>query len=157
MNRSTAESVQADTPDALDARSLGRGLAALRIFFGLILSSNGLAKLLGFREISVGPYKSFLITRDEARSILEFEVNARNGGTDVPLLRTLSTTLSSPTGASSSGSSRSSNSASAPCSSSASPPAAPRSSAWASSSSCSSSTSPATGGPSSSHTSGSRC
>lgn len=89
MNRSGAESVQADMLDAVDARLLGRGLAALRIFFGLILFSNGLAKLLGFREISVGPYKSFLITKDEARSILEFEVNKRNGGTDVPGLKTL--------------------------------------------------------------------
>ena len=81
---------RAGTADVLDARLLGRGLAALRIFFGTILFANGLAKLLDFRQISIGPYQSFLITRDEARSILEFEVNERGGdGTDVPGLKAL--------------------------------------------------------------------
>ena len=71
-----------------DAQLLGRGLAALRIFFGLILLSNGLAKLLDFRNISLGPYKSFLINKAEARSILDNEVNRRGGdGTDVPGLK----------------------------------------------------------------------
>ena len=76
-------------PPALDARLLARGLAALRIFFGVILFANGLAKLLGFRQISIGPYQSFLIDRQEARSILDFEVNQRGGGTEVPGLKTL--------------------------------------------------------------------
>lgn len=66
-----------------------RGLAALRIFFGLILFSNGLSKLLDFRTIEIGPYSAFLINRGEAREILDFEVNQRNGGTDVPLLQDL--------------------------------------------------------------------
>jgi uncharacterized membrane protein YphA (DoxX/SURF4 family) len=89
----------ADAPrDSLDRPSgrspidpivFGRGLAALRIFFGLILFSNGLAKLLGFTHIDVGPYSANLIGRDGARFILDFEVNERNGGTDVPLLPTL--------------------------------------------------------------------
>jgi len=39
-----------------DPRLLARSLAALRIFVGLIAFSNGLAKLLSFREIDVGPY-----------------------------------------------------------------------------------------------------
>jgi uncharacterized membrane protein YphA (DoxX/SURF4 family) len=69
-----------------DSTSLGRALAAFRIFFGLILLSNGLAKLFEFRNIELGPYKAFLINRAEARSILDFEVNERGGGTDVPLL-----------------------------------------------------------------------
>jgi uncharacterized membrane protein YphA (DoxX/SURF4 family) len=75
-------------PDpGIDPRLLGRGLAAFRIFFGLILFSNGLAKLFGFREIEIGPYKGFLIDRDEARTILDFEVNKRGGdGTELPLL-----------------------------------------------------------------------
>ena len=63
-----------------------KGLAALRIFFGLILFSNGLAKLFDFRTVEIGPYSAFLINRDEARGILDFEVNQRAGGTDVPLL-----------------------------------------------------------------------
>jgi len=71
------------------ADGAARGLAALRIFFGVILLSNGLAKLLDFRTIDIGPYSSFLIPRDEARSILDFEVNRRNGGTDVPGLQAL--------------------------------------------------------------------
>ncbi len=71
----------------VDARLLGKGLAALRIFLGLILFSNGLAKLLSFRTIEIGPYRAFLINREEARSILDFEVNERGGdGTDVPAL-----------------------------------------------------------------------
>jgi uncharacterized membrane protein YphA (DoxX/SURF4 family) len=73
----------------IDPIVFGRGLAALRIFFGLILFSNGLAKLLGFTHIDVGPYSANLIGRDGARFILDFEVNERNGGTDVPLLPTL--------------------------------------------------------------------
>jgi uncharacterized membrane protein YphA (DoxX/SURF4 family) len=74
----------------VDPVTLGRGLAALRIFFGLILFSNGLAKLLSFREIEIGPYSSFLIDRPEARAILDFETNRRGGdGTDVPGLKAL--------------------------------------------------------------------
>jgi uncharacterized membrane protein YphA (DoxX/SURF4 family) len=64
-----------------------RGLAAFRIFFGLILFTNGLAKLFEFRNIDVGPYHAFLINREEARSILDFETNRRGGdGTELPLL-----------------------------------------------------------------------
>jgi uncharacterized membrane protein YphA (DoxX/SURF4 family) len=78
----------ADSP--LDAGALARALAALRIFFGLILFSNGLAKLLSFTEVAIGPYKATLIDRPEARSILDFEVNRRGGGgTDLPLLKSI--------------------------------------------------------------------
>jgi uncharacterized membrane protein YphA (DoxX/SURF4 family) len=71
-----------------DAATLARGLAALRIFFGLILFANGVAKLFEFRNIELGPWKTFLINREEARGILEFEVNRRGGdGTEVPLLK----------------------------------------------------------------------
>jgi uncharacterized membrane protein YphA (DoxX/SURF4 family) len=70
--------------------AVGRGLAAFRIYAGLVLFANGLAKLFDFREIDVGPYEAFLIDRVEARSILDFEVNRRGGdGTDVPLLKDL--------------------------------------------------------------------
>ena len=67
---------------AADPRSLARGLAALRIFVGLIAFSNGLAKLLSFREIDVGPYFGTLVDRPEARGILEGEAS-RN---DLPLI-----------------------------------------------------------------------
>jgi uncharacterized membrane protein YphA (DoxX/SURF4 family) len=78
------------TAAPLDPVPLGRALAAVRIFFGLILFSNGLAKLLSFSEVSVGPYKATLIDRAEARGILEFEVNRRGGdGTDLPLLKSI--------------------------------------------------------------------
>lgn len=42
--------------DGLDGRWLAKGLAALRIFMGLILFTNGLAKLFSFRNIEIGPY-----------------------------------------------------------------------------------------------------
>jgi uncharacterized membrane protein YphA (DoxX/SURF4 family) len=73
-------------PALVGPRRLEWGLAAFRIFFGVILFTNGLAKLFEFRNIEVGPYRSFLINREQARSILDFEVNQRGGGTDVPLL-----------------------------------------------------------------------
>ncbi len=67
--------------------SAARGLAGFRIFFGVILFANGLAKLFEFRTIELGPYSSFLINRAEARSILDFETNRRGGdGTELPLL-----------------------------------------------------------------------
>jgi uncharacterized membrane protein YphA (DoxX/SURF4 family) len=73
-------------PAPVEPARLARGLAAFRIFFGLILFTNGLAKLFEFRSIELGPYRSFLINKAEARRILEFETNQRGGGTDVPLL-----------------------------------------------------------------------
>ena len=77
----------APRPDPL---ALGRGLAAFRIFFGIILLANGLAKLLGFRDVELGPYRAFLIDRPESRSILDFETNRRGGdGTEVPGLKAL--------------------------------------------------------------------
>lgn len=80
----------AATAAPLDAGALARALAAFRIFFGLILLSNGLAKLLSFTEVSIGPYQATLIDRPEARSILEFEVNRRGGdGTELPLLKSI--------------------------------------------------------------------
>jgi uncharacterized membrane protein YphA (DoxX/SURF4 family) len=59
----------------VDARLLGKGLAGLRIFVGVIFLANGLAKLLSFRDIDVGPYRSFLINREETRSILQGEAS----------------------------------------------------------------------------------
>jgi uncharacterized membrane protein YphA (DoxX/SURF4 family) len=74
--------------DLVSATSLGRGLAALRIFAGLILFANGLAKLTGERNFDVGWYRGFLIVRNEAQSILQFEVNERGGsGTRVPFIK----------------------------------------------------------------------
>lgn len=82
--------VHADAETARVSPSrLGTGLAALRIFVGLIFFANGLAKLFSFTQIELGPYRSFLIDRPATAQILDFEVNQRNGGTDVPLLPTL--------------------------------------------------------------------
>jgi len=70
--------------------ALGRGLAALRIFVGAIFFANGLAKVTGERDIAFGWYRGFLIVRDEARGILDFEVNKRDErGTLVPYLKDL--------------------------------------------------------------------
>jgi uncharacterized membrane protein YphA (DoxX/SURF4 family) len=77
-------------PARLDAGTLARAVAAFRIFFGLILFSNGLAKLFSFTEVFIGPYKATLIDRPEARAILDFEINRRGGdGTELPLLKSV--------------------------------------------------------------------
>ena len=60
------------TGDAVlpSARTLGKGLAVLRIFMGVVLFANGVAKLFEFRRIEVGPYVANLIDKGAARSIL---------------------------------------------------------------------------------------
>src|ERR687897_216 len=82
------------TPPVIDPILFAKGMAVIRIFFGIILLANGLAKLepsLG--RIDLGPYHANLVTRDGARGILNFEVNERQirrgapKGTQVPLLR----------------------------------------------------------------------
>ncbi len=74
----------------VSAATLGRGMAALRIFVGIIFLANGLAKLTGHRNFDVGWYRGFLIVRNEARNILNFEVNRRGEtGTRVPYLKEL--------------------------------------------------------------------
>ena len=52
------------------ASTLGKGLAVLRIFMGIVLFANGVAKLFEFRRIEVGPYIANLIDKGAARSIL---------------------------------------------------------------------------------------
>ena len=80
-----ADSAPRDAGPLPDARLLGRGLAALRIFVGVIFFANGLAKLFAFRNIEIGPYRSFLINREETRGILKGEA-ARNDVPGVPAL-----------------------------------------------------------------------
>jgi len=81
--------LQAARRSRVNPLALARGLAVLRIFFGLILFSNGLAKVFSFTQVFIGAYKATLIDRPEARSILEFEVDKRGGGTSVPLLKSI--------------------------------------------------------------------
>ena len=76
------EPSSAPAQTAADPRLFARGLAALRIFVGVIAFSNGLAKLFSFREIDIGPYFGTFVDRPESRGILESEA-ARN---DLPLL-----------------------------------------------------------------------
>ncbi len=77
-------------PPAINALAFARGLAVLRVFFGLILFSNGLSKLFSFTQVHVGIYKASLIDRPEARAILDIEVNKRGGtGNHLPGLKTL--------------------------------------------------------------------
>ena len=80
----------------LDAWLFARGMAIIRIFFGVILFANGVAKIdSSFGRIDIGAYHGNLITRDGARGILNFEVNNRQykkdaeKGTQVPGLRRL--------------------------------------------------------------------
>ncbi len=87
-NAASPSAVNRDADRLVSARALGGGLAALRIFAGVIMFANGLAKLTGERNIDIGWYRGFLIVRNEARSILQFEVNERGGtGTRVPYLK----------------------------------------------------------------------
>jgi uncharacterized membrane protein YphA (DoxX/SURF4 family) len=78
----------------IDPVLFARGIAVIRIFFGIILFANGLAKLepsLG--RIDIGPYHANLVTLNGARGILNFEVNERRiregapQGTQVPGLK----------------------------------------------------------------------
>ncbi len=64
-----------DREAMVSATTLGRGLAVLRIFVGIIFLANGIAKLTGDRNIVIGWYRGSLIPRPEARQILDFEVN----------------------------------------------------------------------------------
>lgn len=65
---------------------MARGLAVLRIFFGVILFANGAAKLFGFSAFTIGPYRANLVNLPIARAIL-----AGDGGrrTEVPLVNGL--------------------------------------------------------------------
>jgi uncharacterized membrane protein YphA (DoxX/SURF4 family) len=81
-------------PPLISSTLFAKGMAVIRVFFGVILFANGLAKVepsLG--RIDIGPYHANLITRDGARGILNFEVNERRiregapQGTQVPGLK----------------------------------------------------------------------
>ena len=75
-------------PPLVNPAALGRGLAVLRIFVGIIFLANGFTKVTGERVVEIGWYLGVLISRDEARNILDFEVNKRNRtGTGVPYLK----------------------------------------------------------------------
>jgi uncharacterized membrane protein YphA (DoxX/SURF4 family) len=83
-------------PALVDPNLLGRGMAVIRIFFGLIIFANGLAKVdERFVQLDLGPYHATLIDRNEARGILNFETNQRQiaknapKGTQVPGLKAL--------------------------------------------------------------------
>ena len=87
-------SSQAETNPGIDPLLFARGMAVIRIFFGLIVFANGLAKLdPALARVDLGPYHANLITREGARSILNFEVNERQiqrnapKGTQVPGLK----------------------------------------------------------------------
>jgi uncharacterized membrane protein YphA (DoxX/SURF4 family) len=65
-------------PPLIDSILFSKGMAVIRIFFGIILLANGLAKLQpALGRIDIGPYHANLITREGARGILNFEVNER--------------------------------------------------------------------------------
>ena len=67
------------------ARVLAAGLTAFRIYYGLVLLLNGLAKVFGIRNIELGPYRVFLIDRPFARGILQTEVFDKNDGAGTQL------------------------------------------------------------------------
>lgn len=78
----------------IDPILFARGMAVIRIFFGIILLANGLAKIQpSLGRIDIGPYHANLVTMNQARQILNFEVNERRiregapQGTQVPGLK----------------------------------------------------------------------
>lgn len=80
----------------IEPTGFSRGIAVIRIFFGLIIFINGLAKVdASLGRIDIGAYHANLITRPGARGILNFEVNQRQvtktspKGTGVPGLKWL--------------------------------------------------------------------
>lgn len=68
-----------------DTRRLARGMAVIRILFGLTFFLNGLAKLFEFHRVHIGPYVANLIDKADARFILDAEVN-HNAQHHLPLL-----------------------------------------------------------------------
>ncbi len=48
-------------------------LSVLRVFFGIVYLTNGLAKITGTGSITIGPWRSFLINYDGARGILQHD------------------------------------------------------------------------------------
>ncbi len=72
-------------PPLLDATRLGQALAAIRIFVGVILFANGVAKLFEFTDVRVGGYEAILIDKDLARAILVDESRI----TEFPLIPTI--------------------------------------------------------------------
>ncbi len=96
----TRRTTDAPAPPVINPILVARGLAVIRIFFGIILLANGLAKVepsLG--RIDLGPYHANLVTRDGARGILNFEINERRIregaplGTQVPGLKSFVNTV----------------------------------------------------------------
>jgi len=90
LNTAANESTSNGDP-LINLRRFGQGMAVIRVFFGLIIFMNGLAKIDDrFVAINLGPYHTVLINRSQAHSILNFEVNQRqirkNGalGSQVP-------------------------------------------------------------------------
>jgi uncharacterized membrane protein YphA (DoxX/SURF4 family) len=88
VTQTTAPSETEPDRDLAAPRVMAAGLAAFRIFAGLVLLLNGLAKVFGWRNIEIGPYRAILINRPFARDILENEVFKKNGtGTQLDFLR----------------------------------------------------------------------
>ena len=85
MTRRLRPSEGSEAGLAVDARQLARGLAVIRILTGTIWLANGLAKLFDIHRVEIGPYLATLINRDDARFILDVEVN-RNAKHELPLV-----------------------------------------------------------------------
>ena len=61
------------------SRRFALGMTIIRVGFGLVFLTNGLAKLPQFSN-KVPPFKGFLITRDGARSIIDFDTQGHPVG-----------------------------------------------------------------------------
>jgi thiosulfate dehydrogenase [quinone] large subunit len=52
-----------------DVSGYRAALVVVRSFLGIVYLSNGLAKLFGFHDVAVGPWRTFLLNRDDALNI----------------------------------------------------------------------------------------
>ncbi|CAN5626203.1 hypothetical protein BH23CHL5_BH23CHL5_18070 [soil metagenome] len=96
----TADARNRSDRELWNDRRFAMGLAALRVFMGLVIFMNGLAKIdADFGRFDIGWYRGNLVTQEDARRILNFEVNERGQpepeppGTQVPGVRTIANDL----------------------------------------------------------------
>ena len=79
----------------MDLRSIGRGPAIIRIFLGVIVLANGLAKVFSWPRVSQGDFDIVdLINRPESHRILDSLANEERPGTSqVPGIRSIAYTV----------------------------------------------------------------
>ncbi len=71
--------------DRVPVVSWSAALVVLRTFLGIAYFTNGLAKLIGFSNFTIGPWTQYLINRPGAKGVLTYDVHNPHYG--IPLAR----------------------------------------------------------------------